>query len=589
MSSANPALIVRVVSTIDDLAKGMADAKGYIDTVATAAIALHTELGLAGAGAKAAGTEMRTMADDIVKSGTATDAQVAALTKATAQFLAMKGAVGSAKDQLAGLKPAMDSGASASANWAGELRKFDGVLASVGLNIGTETRAVADLGDASGKTIGQLGKLATAGLAVGAGMAAFSITSSILQFTGLDKAIGDATVKLWDFGLAEQVAGAKQDVINRAIEGGAKANITYAEAVQFQTDKWNALKFAGSDAMLELTSAGVGWKGTLDTINGSVVEAVKFYLKAEVSQGALAKVYELTDAQVKAVAASLKAEADALTEAQAATKAMAAEEKKFNEFLENFSIKTHANAMKQTVEFTAARLAQTGVVNAAVIAELEAQTKLNAGIAQQVTAYDTLTKALDALHTKKVEGIGQTAQEQVLMDTFTQTLYDEAVALDKTNAGLQAATPAADALAGGIARADAQGKQFTNTLVLGIANLDQFNAEVSKFYDSFGMGVGTPSAANSAGVPQAVGGRRTAGARAEGGPVSAGESYWVGERGPELFTPRSAGAIQANGGAGSGGGGSTVIQLVVDGRVLAAIVNDHTTKQMRQSRQWPSA
>lgn len=42
------------------------------------------------------------------------------------------------------------------------------------------------------------------------------------------------------------------------------------------------------------------------------------------------------------------------------------------------------------------------------------------------------------------------------------------------------------------------------------------------------------------------------GARADGGPVSAGRTYLVGERGPELFTPRQSGAIVPNGGGGGG-------------------------------------
>lgn len=42
------------------------------------------------------------------------------------------------------------------------------------------------------------------------------------------------------------------------------------------------------------------------------------------------------------------------------------------------------------------------------------------------------------------------------------------------------------------------------------------------------------------------------GKRAAGGPVSYGSSYLVGERGPEIFTPRSAGMITANGGGGAG-------------------------------------
>jgi hypothetical protein len=32
--------------------------------------------------------------------------------------------------------------------------------------------------------------------------------------------------------------------------------------------------------------------------------------------------------------------------------------------------------------------------------------------------------------------------------------------------------------------------------------------------------------------------------RATGGPVAPGQSYWVGERGPELFVPTSAGRVE---------------------------------------------
>jgi hypothetical protein len=53
------------------------------------------------------------------------------------------------------------------------------------------------------------------------------------------------------------------------------------------------------------------------------------------------------------------------------------------------------------------------------------------------------------------------------------------------------------------------------------------------------------------------------GARANGGPVSAGTTYLVGEQGPELFTPNSSGAIIPNGAGGSG----TIINLTVNGAI----------------------
>jgi hypothetical protein len=62
----------------------------------------------------------------------------------------------------------------------------------------------------------------------------------------------------------------------------------------------------------------------------------------------------------------------------------------------------------------------------------------------------------------------------------------------------------------------------------------------------------------------------TAGTRALGGPVSAGESYMVGERGPELFTPRTSGGITAN---GAGGVYNITVNTVAgDGPAIARMV-----------------
>jgi hypothetical protein len=56
------------------------------------------------------------------------------------------------------------------------------------------------------------------------------------------------------------------------------------------------------------------------------------------------------------------------------------------------------------------------------------------------------------------------------------------------------------------------------------------------------------------------------GGKATGGPVSAGKSYLVGERGPELFMPSGSGNIIPN---HSLGGGGTVINLTVNGALDA--------------------
>ena len=82
--------------------------------------------------------------------------------------------------------------------------------------------------------------------------------------------------------------------------------------------------------------------------------------------------------------------------------------------------------------------------------------------------------------------------------------------------------------------------------------------------------------------------------RAKGGPVSSGQTYMVGERGPELFVPGRSGTIVAN---DKMGGGSTNVVVNVDasgskvegdeqegkqlGRVIAAAIQAEMIKQKR--------
>lgn len=51
--------------------------------------------------------------------------------------------------------------------------------------------------------------------------------------------------------------------------------------------------------------------------------------------------------------------------------------------------------------------------------------------------------------------------------------------------------------------------------------------------------------------------------RATGGPVAPGRAYMVGERGPEMFVPTSAGRVETRG-AGSGGAGARDIRIIVN-------------------------
>jgi hypothetical protein len=119
----------------------------------------------------------------------------------------------------------------------GEVQKFDGILSSMGINLSGPLKAVGELGDLAGKSVSQVGFLAAGGAALGAGMAGWGIGRQIAAFFDLDEKIGNATASLMGYGdVAAQTAGAKQDVINRAIAQGAAETITYTEAIEFNQE-----------------------------------------------------------------------------------------------------------------------------------------------------------------------------------------------------------------------------------------------------------------------------------------------------------------------------------------------------------------
>ena len=70
---------------------------------------------------------------------------------------------------------------------------------------------------------------------------------------------------------------------------------------------------------------------------------------------------------------------------------------------------------------------------------------------------------------------------------------------------------------------------------------------------AFGVSSGGFGGPSVAGIPLGPFAGGTFGVRAAGGPVSAGSPYLVGERGPELFMPRSSGSIYPNDALGAGG------------------------------------
>jgi hypothetical protein len=216
-------------------------------------------------------------------------------------------------------------------------------------------------------------------------------------------------------------------------------------------------------------------------------------------------------------------------------------------------------------EEAAVQLKQAALVNAAVVAEFDAQVKLNAewgltasgAIAVQLSALDTYTRALDALHQTKVEGISQSKQEQVLLDAYTKALYDDAVAEDRR----MSATEGANAVLADTGRISdaASARVVDGTVRMTQAMSDALVAasKLSVAIDQFGRttvtnpqgGTGTVGAGGTiTWTPPTTGIFATP--RQSGGPVNVGSPYLVGEHGPELYTPGANGVITPNGGGG---------------------------------------
>jgi hypothetical protein len=74
---------------------------------------------------------------------------------------------------------------------------------------------------------------------------------------------------------------------------------------------------------------------------------------------------------------------------------------------------------------------------------------------------------------------------------------------------------------------------------------------------SIAGGGGTDAGGGIPGLGSLIGSLFGLPGRATGGPVAPGRGYVVGERGPELFVPTSAGRVESDNGRGGGGAGAT--------------------------------
>jgi phage-related minor tail protein len=134
--------------------------------------------------------------------------------------------------------------------------------------------------------------------------------------------------------------------------------------------------------------------------------------------------------------------------------------------------------------------------------------------------------------------MSQTAEAAEALDSLKGPAQSAAKTID------EAFSRAGSSLALSLTRAAADGRISLEELARAV--LEAINA-------ASGIGSGGKGGGGLGDILSKVLIQSFAGARADGGPVTAGGAYLVGERGPELFRPQTSGMIDASSSGGSGG------------------------------------
>lgn len=154
------------------------------------------------------------------------------------------------------------------------------------------------------------------------------------------------------------------------------------------------------------------------------------------------------------------------------------------------------------------------------------------------------------------------------LDAMPRRTAEAAAALEALR---EPAERAADAIETAFGRA---GESLSRSLAKAAADGEVTLAELARTVLSVvNAAAGGGGGGLSAAIAQAVG-TIFSGSRADGGPVSGGGAYLVGERGPEVFRPTGAGTIEPVGSAG------VTVNVRVDGGPQALLRSEAQIAQM---------
>lgn len=386
------------------------------------------------------------------------------------------------------------------------MHAFDGALAAMGIHIGPEIKALGELGAASGATASSLGLVATAGLATAAFLGGWKLGGLIADWTTWDEKIQDVAERLLNWTDKGERAAAVTDVITLAVKHGAAASISYADAIKFEAKYEDELALArgrsGDAAHDSMVQEAALQKELREARSRGDIPALTHDIDLHIlSQKELSTKYGLTTSAIQYFIDKLKATEAASKDAEKAQAEL-------------------AKGWEQFYDWAADQ-------------EATRQAQLKLGF----EAWRNEAKAIEQ-------------NSGVLDGLLRQAAMDAAVAEDDArnkaaglNDELKNTPAAAEPAAAGLDKMGTSAQQTTSLLAGMSAEL--YNAIRAAQAADAGFNKDRPFSTLISGIQP----------RASGGPVSAGSSYLVGERGPELFTPSSSGTILPN----VGRGGSVVV------------------------------
>ena len=195
----------------------------------------------------------------------------------------------------------------------------------------------------------------------------------------------------------------------------------------------------------------------------------------------------------------------------------------------------------------------------AIIAETNALAGLNPLIDDNEFAVTKAKAAQDLLNEAKKAGLAITPELSATIDALSSELA-------KATAGANSFADSQQKIVERAQEFNALGKDvmggFISDLRQGKSAADALNNSLNKIADRLldmalnSLFATLPGGSGYTGAPI-----KLAGARASGGPVSAGKPYLVGERGKEIVVPGQSGMVIPNNKIGAGGGSKQVVNI----------------------------